>query len=457
MSKELFLGGDVSKGYADFIIIDRNKNTLEKDFQLDDTFEGHNSLFKILSDLLSKNSDTVIYCAVESTGGLENNWLSFLKRIGNVLNVKAARINPIGPYALNKAAMHRNGNDAISARTIAEYLIVYPEKVDYNTEDPFVSLRKLYNMIELLKKQKTQLLNLLNITLYASMPFLLTYCKNGVPNWLLLLLSKYPSAEKLLRAHESSIAAIRYISHNRAKEIKQKAKENIGAQVDEATTITIKTLVNQILHLKNIIKQNKNYMIKQFALPEIEIIKSFNGIGYYSAIGLFLNIVSIERFPSAKHLASYFGLHPINKQSGDGTSGFKMSKKGRAVPRQILFMVARTAINTNPLIKEIYIEHLRRGKTKMSAIGVCMHKIIRIIFGMLKNNTTFNPEIDKRNKNKIYTKKGIKQQIENKKRRYQDISEEAPISRRQSKKRKENHSQTVQDDMCGIKAPLSVV
>jgi len=37
---------------------------------------------------------------------------------------------------------NRNVNDGISTKTIAEYLIAYPEKVSYNTDDPYSSLRK---------------------------------------------------------------------------------------------------------------------------------------------------------------------------------------------------------------------------------------------------------------------------------------------------------------------------
>ena len=38
-----FLGVDVSKGYADFTLLDPDKNQLEKVFQLDDTRKGHDS------------------------------------------------------------------------------------------------------------------------------------------------------------------------------------------------------------------------------------------------------------------------------------------------------------------------------------------------------------------------------------------------------------------------------
>ena len=35
-----YLGGDVSKGYCDFVILDKNKKIIEEGFQLDATKES---------------------------------------------------------------------------------------------------------------------------------------------------------------------------------------------------------------------------------------------------------------------------------------------------------------------------------------------------------------------------------------------------------------------------------
>jgi hypothetical protein len=43
-----YLGVDVSKGYADFMILDSEKQPAVKGFQLDDTFDGHQSLYGML-------------------------------------------------------------------------------------------------------------------------------------------------------------------------------------------------------------------------------------------------------------------------------------------------------------------------------------------------------------------------------------------------------------------------
>jgi transposase len=205
--------------------------------------------------------------------------------------------------------------------------------------------------------------------------------------------------------------------------------------MDKTTGELITTSVKQIVHINQTIETQTNRMAEQCRLDEVDLLKSFTGISDYSAIGLILEIQSIKRFSSVKKLASFFGLHPVFKLSGDGSGGFRMSKKGRKEPRRILFMVTIVAIKHNPLIAGIYKERLEKGMSKMAAVGYCMHKILRIIYGMLKTNREFDPEIDRTNK--IKNTQHQKKTLKDRSRRYQDYDAKAPISRRQRKKRKE--------------------
>jgi len=52
MEEEYYLGIDVSKGYADFVILDSKKQEMDKSYQLDDTFEGHSRLYRYLERVL---------------------------------------------------------------------------------------------------------------------------------------------------------------------------------------------------------------------------------------------------------------------------------------------------------------------------------------------------------------------------------------------------------------------
>jgi hypothetical protein len=249
------------------------------------------------------------------------------------------------------------------------------------------------------------------------------------------MLKQYPTAKHLAKVKLSTLSKIPYITEPLAKDLIDNAKKSVASGVDDTTAEIIKALVEQILQLRKLIYLQTKQLEEACNLAEVELLKSFKGIGTYSAVGLMIEILSVERFSSVKKLASFFGIHPVFKQSGDGLSGFKMSKRGRKEPRQILFNVARFAVVHNPYLKEIYVMHLKKGMPKMAALGAVMYKILRIIYGMLKNNKPFDPEIDRANRAKhnsvdIHTKPDYT-------RRYQPRDIKAPISRRQIRKRKE--------------------
>ena len=348
--------------------------------------------------------------------------------------------------------MKRTITDKISAQSVAEYMIAHPEKVSYQSQDPWASLRKQWGFVKMLTKQSTQLLNQLESLLYSANPEILAYCKDGVPAWVLNLLLKYPTAANLAKAQEKSLERIPYVSLAKAETLILNAKKSVASATDKITQQLIVATVKQIRHLKKTIKAQTEIMAKACPVPEIDLLKTFIGISDYSAIGLMLNIQCIKRFKTVKKLASFFGLHPQIKVSGDGIAVVRMSKKGRTEPRQILFMVAMTAISKNPLICDIYREHVRKGMKKMAAIGLCMHKILRVIYGMLKHNGPFDPEIDRNNRKSSVQRKTAKK--ENKVRRYQGYDPNAPISRRNKIKRMEqSQSQSDNGAECGILGP----
>lgn len=451
--QSFYLGSDVSKGYADFMILDSTKQQVMKNFQLDDTFEGYCRLHDILSQFLAAHPEASLFAAVESTGGYENNWYNALVKLQGTLNIQTARLNPLGVMHNSKADLKRNNTDKISAQNIAEYLITHPEKVTYQQEDQMATLRKQWGFIRMLTKQSTQLLNQLESLLYTANTELLAYCKDGMPDWVLKVLLKYPTAARLARARVPVLARIPFVTSERAQELAISAKRSVSSASDRITEKLVAATAKQILNLKKTIDEQAELMVKECSIPEVDILKTFTGISDSSAIGLILEIQAIERFKTVKRLASFFGIHPVYKISGDGSGSFRMSKQGRKEPRKILFMVALTAIRSNPLIRNIYLERTEKGMEKMAAIGLCMHKILRIVYGMLKHGKPFDPQIDLDNRQRSVKKKPAGQR--DKSRRFQDYDSCAPISRRQNKKRLERkQSHSVNDTNLGINAPV---
>lgn len=432
-----YLGGDVSKGYCDFIILDEEKKTALKSFQLDDTAKGHHLLSNVLIGFASEHPTCKITAGVESTGGYENNWFESLCDLQDRIEISVARINPIGTHHSSRASLTRVITDKRAAGNIAEYLINYKDKIIFKKTDKFCSLRRHWKFVRLLTKQRTQLYNQLEGNLYNANPEILRYTKYGYPQWLLMTIMQYPTAKHLSKARISALSSIPYVSEARAVSLINEAKSSVASATDNITGELIISLVKQIISLTKLINKRSKLIADNCQLPEIEILKSFNGIGDYSAIGLLLKIVSVDNFSSAKKLASFFGLHPVWKQSGDGTSGMHISKQGSREARALLYNVAFTAIRSNPLIKEIYVRHCSRGMKKIKALVACMHKILRIIYGMLKNNEKFNPEKDKANSKKMLDNHLKSKKITSKLRRFQGFDSDAPVSNKQYRKRKQ--------------------
>ncbi len=68
----------------------------------------------------------------------------------------------------------------------------------------------------------------------------------------------------------------------------------------------------------------------------------------------------------------------------------KLSKAGNPALRAKLYMASITAIRYNPHVKALYERLLKKGKTKMTALGACMRKLVHLCFGVIKNQTPYD-------------------------------------------------------------------
>lgn len=105
-----------------------------------------------------------------------------------------------------------------------------------------------------------------------------------------------------------------------------------------------------------------------------------------------LAVMHNHQFQSAEQLAAYLGLVPVERQSGTSILGRpRLSKAGPARIRAVLYMAAIVGTRHNPHIKALYQRLQQRGKTKMSALGASMRKLVHLCFGVLKTRQPYQP------------------------------------------------------------------
>lgn len=123
-----------------------------------------------------------------------------------------------------------------------------------------------------------------------------------------------------------------------------------------------------------------------------QLIISIPGIADKTAPILLAEIGDIQRFASAKALASYAGLTPIHYQSGSSVQRpGRLSKRGNSHLRTALYMPAMGAPRWNRRCAALKRRLKDKGKKGKSIIAANMHLLLRLVYGVLKHQTPYDP------------------------------------------------------------------
>jgi len=126
---------------------------------------------------------------------------------------------------------------------------------------------------------------------------------------------------------------------------------------------------------------------------QADLLDSIVGIGPDTAARLLAEIGDINVFGSARQLAAYAGLTPQEHTSGTSVQGkTRLCKIGNARLRKALYFPAIAFLRCAPEL-QLWRERLAAaGKTKMAIIGAAMHKLIRIVYGVLASGQQYDPQ-----------------------------------------------------------------
>jgi transposase len=155
--------------------------------------------------------------------------------------------------------------------------------------------------------------------------------------------------------------------------------------------LIIKFMDDQIKEIKSQIQQHidNNPDLKS----KKDLLETIPGLGD-ATIPKVIAFIDVNKFASAKQLASFIGLNPKQRQSGTSVRGRTMlSKTGSAGLRKAFYMPALVAKRYNPVIKQ-FCERLKlAGKHVMAILGAAMRKLVHIIYGILKSKQPFSADL----------------------------------------------------------------
>lgn len=437
------IGCDSSKGRID-VEIRNHHGTVLHTGAFDDIPEDHAALSRLVDALHERHPEARFLVGIESTGGMERNWLAFFRREKRwVKTMRVFKLNAVAVHAFRSSQLHRAPGDAAAASDIARFLLERCAASQPTAEaesGPVV----FYRTVRALSIELTAASQRLQTLLVAAHPDLVRFCRYGLPGWILLLLDRYPTAALLARAKVATVDAIPHISSERAAELIENAKRSVASMTDAATAATIRLLVARYNDTQACIDQGRADLLAiiqadpQSALAKaVERLDGIPGIAPWSAACLACEIGDPARFAHAKAIIAWAGLDPIAEASGDERHDYGISHRGNVHIRAILFPLAMAGVQHNPVLKGFYHRLTTvNGKTHREALVAVMAKLLRIAHAVMLTGKPFDPDHEAKRRQQTNAVQAARSETITETLTPPPAKLEAPISRREATRRK---------------------
>jgi len=121
--------------------------------------------------------------------------------------------------------------------------------------------------------------------------------------------------------------------------------------------------------------------------PQVRLLMTMPGIGFFTASLLVAEIGDINRFSNDKKIASWAGLAPRISQSGEKTHIGRVGRGNKRVG-SMMVQCAHVACRFDARFKRFYERYSKRKGKGKAAVAVA-HEMIRIVYFMLKGNEPY--------------------------------------------------------------------
>ena len=123
---------------------------------------------------------------------------------------------------------------------------------------------------------------------------------------------------------------------------------------------------------------------------DVKLLQSIPGIGFTTAVDLASMIVDINRFPSADHMRSYFGLAPKVRDSGSSVKHGHITKRGDPMMRSILGRSVGQFLKYAPDDNLSVYHRSHKGSMKGGTLMVaCENKLLNMMYAILTRGTPY--------------------------------------------------------------------
>jgi transposase len=360
--------------------------------------QGYQQLRQKLEELHRKYPQAQILAHLDAAGQYATNLQRFLHSLDLPLQVSLGEPKRNRDY--HKALFPKRTTDATESHAMARYAVAEHPPAAAEVPENCYLLREIASRLQAAIKDTTRATNRLHNLLARVFPELATHVNNLSAAWLLALLKKYPTPQRLARAPQSALKKLPYVNVEVAEKLHAAAGQTIGTLAGDVAEALVSHQVQQLETCLASVKKLEKLLAQAYqGLPRSGHVQveTIPGIGTMTAAVLVAKMISIERFATPEHLVGYFGIFPEENTSGVDRQGnpippgtMCMSAKGADLVRRYLWNAAKSAIQCNPAVRDLYARLRARGRRGDVALGHCMRKLLHQAFGVWASDRPYN-------------------------------------------------------------------
>jgi transposase len=370
------------------------------------TFENRPKKFdKFIEDVKKIAGNPEVVYGLEDTRGYGRHLAIYLTSHKYIVKP----VNPAYTKAIRLSSPTVFTDDSYDGYCVARILRDMLDKLpDAVHEDIFWTIRQLVKRRDLISKSLIAVQNQLHYQLSCSFPSYRKFFNEIDRKAALCFWENYPSPKHLKNTTVEKLAEeLRKQSHGSLST--KKAQQIFDLVEDDGDTerdyqierdFIVKSIVKEIRFKQEEVAELNNELEKLIPSTGYKL-ETIPGISLITASHIISEIGDISRFPSSDKLARFCGTAPVLFSSA-GKGKEQRSRQGNRRMNAILYFLAIQQVHIhsvskkprNPVFRDYFLKKVAEGRSKPQALTSITRKLIRVLYGMMKNKTEYQmPEL----------------------------------------------------------------
>ena len=264
----------------------------------------------------------------------------------------------------------------------------------------FAELRNLVSQRDRYQVHRTAVINQLHQCIDRLFPELIREFSSVRVKSYRNLLARYPAPKELASVSLEELTNLLRkwsrgsLGEDKARRLIYVASKSVG--VNEGAKIVaadVKSLIQQLESIETycdtVEKQIKECLKRT---PGAALLMTIPSFGPITVAGILANTGDLAEYQHPEELLKFAGLNLFSISSGTREGRPRITKRGRAQLRKILYMAALRSARRNSPFNEYYRQLVERRVNRTASLVALMRKLLKVCWSLVRNNRGFEAE-----------------------------------------------------------------